>query len=123
MTNKHYDIHAIVVDGEIGMLEGVESYIKDGKPISLPFMSVFRFRDGKVCSWRDYFDMTTLLKQLQAYASDERCASSGVVQRNHSCTRGLCPQIYARQPGRPLPGAPIRALRGRYAMDLCLVSR
>jgi limonene-1,2-epoxide hydrolase len=29
-------------------------------------MSVFRFRDGKVCSWRDYFDMTTLLKQLQA---------------------------------------------------------
>jgi limonene-1,2-epoxide hydrolase len=66
MTNKHYDIHAIVVDGEIGMLEGVESYIKDGKPISLPFMSVFRFRDGKVCSWRDYFDMTTLLKQLQA---------------------------------------------------------
>ena len=66
MTNKHYDIHAIVVDGEIGMLEGVESYIKDGKPISLPFMSVFRFREGKVCSWRDYFDMTTLLKQLQA---------------------------------------------------------
>lgn len=66
LTNKRYDIHAIVVEGDVGMLEGIESYIKDGKPISLPFMTVFRFRDGKVCSWRDYFDMTTLLKQLQA---------------------------------------------------------
>jgi limonene-1,2-epoxide hydrolase len=66
MTNKRYDIHAIVVEGDVGMLEGVENYIKDGKPISLPFMTVFRFKTGKVCSWRDYFDMTTLLKQLQA---------------------------------------------------------
>jgi len=66
MTNKRYDIHAIVIEGDVGMLEGTESYIKDGKSISLPFMTVFRFRDGKVCSWRDYFDMTTLLKQLQA---------------------------------------------------------
>ncbi len=66
MTDKHYDIHAIVVEGDVGMLEGIESYRKDGKPISCPFMTVFRFRDGKVCSWRDYFDMTTLLKQLQA---------------------------------------------------------
>ena len=66
LTNKRYDIHAIVVEGDVGMLEGIERYIKDGKPISLPFMTVFRFRDGKVCSWCDYFDMTTLLKQLQA---------------------------------------------------------
>lgn len=66
LANKRYDIHAIVVEGDVGMLEGVENYTKDGKPISLPFMTVFRFRDGKVCSWRDYFDMATLMKQLQA---------------------------------------------------------
>jgi limonene-1,2-epoxide hydrolase len=65
MTDKRYDIHALVVEGDVAMLEGVENYIKDGKPISLPFMTVFRFRGEKVCSWRDYFDMTTLLKQLQ----------------------------------------------------------
>ncbi|MEY3976816.1 MAG: limonene,2-epoxide hydrolase [Pseudomonadota bacterium] len=65
MTNKRYDIHAIVVEGDVGMLEGVENYVKEDKPISLPFMTVFRFRDGKVCSWRDYFDMATLMKQLQ----------------------------------------------------------
>jgi len=66
LANKRYDIHAIIVEGDVGMLEGVENYLKDGKPISLPFMTVFRFRDGKVCSWRDYFDMATLMKQLQA---------------------------------------------------------
>lgn len=65
MTDKRYDIHALVVEGDVAMLEGVENYIKDGKPISLPFMTVFRFRGEKVCSWRDYFDITTLLKQLQ----------------------------------------------------------
>ena len=66
MSNKRYDIHAILVDGDVAMLEGIENYLKDGKSISLPFMTVFRFRDGKVCAWRDYFDMGTLLKQLQA---------------------------------------------------------
>ncbi|MEN9526249.1 MAG: limonene,2-epoxide hydrolase [Pseudomonadota bacterium] len=66
MTDKRYDIHAIAIEDDVGMLEGIENYIKDGKPISLPFMTVFRFRDGKICSWRDYFDMATLLKQLQA---------------------------------------------------------
>jgi len=27
---------------------------------------VFRFRDDQIASWRDYFDMGSLLKQLDA---------------------------------------------------------
>jgi limonene-1,2-epoxide hydrolase len=66
MVGKRYEFHAIIVDGDIGMLEGIEHYTKDGKPVSTPFMTVFRFRDGRIASWRDYFDMASLLKQLQA---------------------------------------------------------
>jgi len=66
LSKKHYEFSAIIVDGDVGMLEGVESYVKDGKNISLPFMTVFRFRDDKICAWKDYFDMETLMKQLQA---------------------------------------------------------
>jgi limonene-1,2-epoxide hydrolase len=66
LANKHYEFSAIIVDGDVGMLEGVESYVKEGKNISLPFMTVFRFRDGKICAWKDYFDMATLTKQLQS---------------------------------------------------------
>jgi limonene-1,2-epoxide hydrolase len=29
-------------------------------------MTVSRFRDGRIASWRDYFDMASLLKQLEA---------------------------------------------------------
>lgn len=28
-----------------------------GKQVDLPVMGVFEFRDGKICAWRDYFDM------------------------------------------------------------------
>ena len=27
-------------------------------------MSTFLFRDGLICEWRDYFDLQTVLKQL-----------------------------------------------------------
>jgi limonene-1,2-epoxide hydrolase len=66
MADKRYEFHAIIVEGDVGMLEGVEDYTKDGKPVSTPFMTVFRFRDGQIASWRDYFDMASLLKQLEA---------------------------------------------------------
>jgi limonene-1,2-epoxide hydrolase len=66
MAGKRYEFHDIIVSGDVGMLEGIEHYTKDGKPVSTPFMTVFRFRDGKIASWRDYFDMASLLKQLQA---------------------------------------------------------
>lgn len=32
------------------------------KVIELPVMGVFEFRDGKICAWRDYFDMACFSK-------------------------------------------------------------
>ncbi|MCK9505402.1 MAG: nuclear transport factor 2 family protein [Porticoccaceae bacterium] len=33
-----------------------------GKLLELPVMGVFEFRDGKICAWRDYFDLGALEK-------------------------------------------------------------
>ena len=46
------------------MVEGVENYVKDGRPVSLPYMSTFLFRGALICEWRDYFDLQTVLRQL-----------------------------------------------------------
>jgi limonene-1,2-epoxide hydrolase len=64
LTDKRYDVHRIVADDTCCTVEGVENYVKNGRPVSLPYMSTFLFRDGKICEWRDYFDLKTLLEQL-----------------------------------------------------------
>ncbi len=64
MSDKRYDIEQIVEAGDMAMVEGVENYTRNGKRVSLPYMSRFQFRDGKICEWRDYFDLQTILKQL-----------------------------------------------------------
>ena len=46
------------------VVEGVENYVKNGKQVSLPYMSTFLFRGPLICEWRDYFDLQTVLKQL-----------------------------------------------------------
>ena len=65
MTDKRYDVHRILADDRSAVVEGVENYVKDGKQVSLPYMSTFLFRDGLICEWRDYFDLQTVLKQLE----------------------------------------------------------
>jgi limonene-1,2-epoxide hydrolase len=64
MTQKRYDVHRIFADATSVVVEGVENYVKDGKQVSLPYMSTFLFRGGLICEWRDYFDLQTVLKQL-----------------------------------------------------------
>lgn len=64
MTRKRYDVHRLIADGDSCVVEGVENYVKDGRSVSLPYMSTFLFRDGLICEWRDYFDLQTVLKQL-----------------------------------------------------------
>jgi limonene-1,2-epoxide hydrolase len=56
--------HRVLVSGDSAVIEGVESYVKNGKQVSLPYMSTFLFRGDKICEWRDYFDLQTVLKQL-----------------------------------------------------------
>jgi limonene-1,2-epoxide hydrolase len=64
MSAKRYDIHRIVADDSCACVEGVENYTKNGKQVSVPYMSTFLFRDGLIREWRDYFDLATVLKQL-----------------------------------------------------------
>ncbi len=64
MQQKRYVVERIIESGDSAMVEGVEHYVKDGKSVSLPYMSRFKFRDGKIAEWRDYFDLQTVLRQL-----------------------------------------------------------
>ncbi len=64
MTDKRYDVNRILGDGECVVVEGVENYVKDGKQVSLPYMSTFLFRGELIREWRDYFDLQTVLRQL-----------------------------------------------------------
>jgi limonene-1,2-epoxide hydrolase len=72
MTGKHYEVRRILADADCCVVEGVENYVKDGHPVSLPYMSTFLFRDGLICEWRDYFDLQTVLKQLGLPPEDPR---------------------------------------------------
>ena len=64
MQQKHYAVERLIESGDSAMVEGVEHYVKDGKSVSLPYMSRFGFRDGRIAEWRDYFDLQTVLRQL-----------------------------------------------------------
>lgn len=64
VSDKRYDVHRVLVSGDSAAIEGVENYVKNGKQVSLPYMSTFLFRGDKICEWRDYFDLQTVLKQL-----------------------------------------------------------
>ena len=65
MSDKRYVVERILSDGNSAMVEGVEHYVKQGKSVSLPYMSLFRFANGQISEWRDYFDLQTVLRQLQ----------------------------------------------------------
>jgi limonene-1,2-epoxide hydrolase len=64
MSQKRYEVARILESGDCAVVEGVENYVKNGRQVSLPYMSTFMFRDGLICEWRDYFDVQTVLRQL-----------------------------------------------------------
>ena len=64
MSNTHYDIKNHLESGDLLMLEGVENYDKGGQSVSVPYMAVFKFRDGRITHMSDYFDLATVERQL-----------------------------------------------------------
>lgn len=57
-------IHEIAENGETVLVERTEVWHHPtGERASLPVMAVFKFRDGKIELWRDYWDMPTLMGQ------------------------------------------------------------
>jgi|TARA_B100000767_G_C19525981_1_gene434534 limonene-1,2-epoxide hydrolase len=64
MTNIHYEMKGMLENGDSLMLEGIENYTKNGKNVSVRYMASFKFREGKISSWTDYFDLSTVSRQL-----------------------------------------------------------
>jgi limonene-1,2-epoxide hydrolase len=57
-----HHLHRMVADAETVMTEHTEEWHwGTGESVSLPFVSVHVIRGGKIVSWRDYWDMNTLM--------------------------------------------------------------
>lgn len=54
-----------VASGDVVMNERIDRFLVDGRWIEIPIAAVFRLRDGRVCLWRDYFDLETYRRQRQ----------------------------------------------------------
>ena len=52
-----------VSEGDVVMNERVDRFLVDGTWVEIPIAAVFRVRDGKVCLWRDYFDLESYRRQ------------------------------------------------------------
>jgi limonene-1,2-epoxide hydrolase len=60
-------IHELVDDGDTMMVERTEVWHhRSGERATLRVAAVFKFRDGKLVLWRDYWDARTLLAQQPA---------------------------------------------------------
>ena len=56
-------VHHQVSQGDIVMNERVDRFLVNGTWVEIPIAALFRVRDGKVCLWRDYFDLESYRKQ------------------------------------------------------------
>ena len=60
-------IHEVVENGDTLMIERTEVWHhKTGERAKLPVAAVFKFRQGKITLWRDYWDAKTLFSQQPA---------------------------------------------------------
>jgi len=61
----NFTIHhqTISADGSVVMNERTDRLKMNGNWVEIAVMGVFEFRDGKICAWRDYFDMAALTAQ------------------------------------------------------------
>ncbi len=57
-----WEVLHIAASGDTVLTERVDRFFGD-KTIELPVMGVFELRDGKIASWRDYFDLATWGRQ------------------------------------------------------------
>lgn len=60
--------HLIVIEGNNIVTEHTEDWhFGDGVVVSLPFVSIHRVQDGKFISWKDYWDLQTLMGGAPAW--------------------------------------------------------
>lgn len=59
-----FDILNIAAAGNIVLAERVDRIDSNGKHLDLPVTGVFEIADGKIKTWRDYFDLATYTRTL-----------------------------------------------------------
>jgi limonene-1,2-epoxide hydrolase len=54
------------VEGADGVVmnERTDRFKINGRWVELPVMGIFEFKEGKICSWRDYFDLGQFSAQM-----------------------------------------------------------
>jgi limonene-1,2-epoxide hydrolase len=58
------EMRHMVAEGAVVMTERVDFFATEGRKVSLPVMGIFEVRDGVICAWRDYFDLSLFTSQL-----------------------------------------------------------
>jgi limonene-1,2-epoxide hydrolase len=54
----------LAVRGDVVLTERIDTFKIGDKEAALPVMGTFEIRDGKICAWRDYFDMGQITTML-----------------------------------------------------------
>ena len=68
----HHDIEGMVAEGDTVVTEHTEHWhFPTGERVSLPFVSVHRFRDGQIVQWRDYWNWDTLMSGVPGWWLEE----------------------------------------------------
>ncbi len=63
-TGSEWVVHRELADGDLVMNERTDRFFAGEKTMELPVAGVFELRDGKIVLWRDYFDLDTIMKQM-----------------------------------------------------------
>lgn len=64
MVSRGWEVLALVAEGDTVMTERIDRFDAGGNAVALPVMGVFELREGRIASWRDYFDLATFQKQM-----------------------------------------------------------
>jgi limonene-1,2-epoxide hydrolase len=62
--NVRFEILHLAVQGDAVLTERVDTFERGGTASALPVMGAFDIRDGRICAWRDYFDMAQITAML-----------------------------------------------------------
>ncbi len=63
-TSTKVDILHLAVRDNVVLTERIDTLSMDGQVAPLPVMGAFELRDGKICAWRDYFDLAQVTAML-----------------------------------------------------------
>ena len=63
-TETTWDIRNILSSGDVVVAERLDRTRAGDKSVDLPCVGVFELEDGKIKTWRDYFDLATYQRGL-----------------------------------------------------------